>query len=120
MVKCCKCGVNRQAKLFLEISKQLKTLKTCAMCRGDVIPQKQVQFNEQESDSGESESSSSHSESSDEESEDSSSSDDCDSIVCGACNKSFDDEASAIKHVNTLAHKKRWTLYKLQINRDKN
>jgi hypothetical protein len=104
MVKCCKCGVNRQAKLF---SKNGKQLKTCAMCRGDVVPQKQVQFNEQESDSGESESNSSHSESS----YVSSSSDDCDSIVCGACHKSFDDEASAIKHANTLAHKKRWTLY---------
>ena len=56
MVKCCKCGVNRQAKLF---SKNGKQLKTCGMCRGDVVPQKQVQFNEQESDSGESESNSS-------------------------------------------------------------
>ena len=84
-------------------------MKTCAMCRGDVVPQKQVQFDEQESSSGESESSSSQSESSDEESD--SSSHDCDSIVCGACNKSFDDEASAMKHANTIAHKKRWTLY---------
>ena len=109
MVKCSKCGVNRQAKLF---SKNGKQLKTCAMCRGDVLPHKQVQFNEQESSSGgESESSSSHSESSDEESQNSSSRDDCDSIVCGACNKSFDDEASAIKHAKTNAHKKRWTLY---------
>jgi hypothetical protein len=105
MVRRCKCGVNRQAKLF---SKNGKILKTCAMCRGGVIPQKQVQFNEQESSLGESESSSSHSENSDEESQDSSSSDDCGSVVCGACNKSFDDEASAIKHANTLAHKKRW------------
>ncbi len=104
MVKCYKCGVNRQAKLFVKNGKQFKT---CAMCRGDVVPQTQVKFDEQESSSGESESSSSQSESSDEESQDSSSSDDCDSIVCGACNKSFDDEASAIKHANTLAHKKR-------------
>ena len=83
MVKCSKCGVNRQAKLFSKNGKQLRT------CRGDVLPQKQVQFNEQESSSaGESESSSSHSESSDEESQGSSSSDDCDSIVCGACQDS--------------------------------
>ena len=79
------------------------------MCRGDVVPQKHVEFDEQ----GENESSSSsQSESSDdEESEDSSSSDDCDSIVCGACNMSFNDEISAIKHAKTNAHKKRWTLY---------
>jgi len=109
MVKCCKCGVNRQAKLF---SKNGKQIKTCAMCRGDVVPQKQVQFNEQESDSGENESSSSsQSESSDDEESEDSSSDDCDSIVCGACNMSFNDEASAIKHAKTNAHKKRWTLY---------
>ena len=106
MVKCCKCKINRQAKLFIKNGKQLKT---CAMCRGDVVPQKHVEFDEQ----GENESSSSsQSESSDdEESEDSSSSDDCDSIVCGACNMSFNDEASAIKHAKTNDHKKRWTLY---------
>ena len=127
-MKCCKCGVNRQIALF---KKNGKILKSCGFCRGDYVCKKEVHFDENENESADDESEEDESDTGDEseiesvdceesesdeneceesESDDSEESDD--SIYCDACDKKFYDKASAIKHANTITHKKKWQIDK--------
>ena len=112
-MKCPKCLTNRRKEYFLS-EKTGRPVKNCAVCRGLV---------DDTSKSGKTKGKGKLQSSSEDEYEDYSETqssqdgdDDSDSdvIECTICNKTFDDESSALKHIKSASHLKKAQAYQQQ------
>ena len=111
-MKCPKCLTNRRKEYFLS-EKTGKPVKNCAVCRGlvdDTSKSTKIKGKGKPQSSSEDEYEDfSETQSSQDEQEDDDS--DSDVIECTICNKTFDDEASALKHIKSATHLKKAQAY---------